>query len=225
MDQKDEKILEAVRLLNKHCKALTVLENYLWKFKQPDVQSGSVRLTSSEFPIWGLDYIAYEHYGVLLHADYNGSCYNVVYREKPGVYKVFRPEYEPFMPPEIETEYFRKQIEEDRRYFYYLKNEFIQYMLDQGECEIRSLTYVYGKPAYIVSIKNGLEFHFFVSKEEVEKKKSDIAVVEHIQKKYRTIPDYKKSDIKRAICLVQDFLIERNVEVLIPEKWRDEKNE
>ena len=76
---RNDKVVRAMYLINRHCKGLTVLNDYLWEYRRNEVQCGEERLT--EYPLADLDLFTIEHYGVEIHAEHNGT-YG---RELPGV--------------------------------------------------------------------------------------------------------------------------------------------
>lgn len=225
---RNDKVVQAMYLINRHCKGLTVLNDYLWEYRRQEVLYGDERIT--DYPLFELDWFTMEHYGVSLHAKYNGT-YG---RDVPGFSEeavdaicemlgeevAHEETYHPFIFPDVEPEKFRVEyVNADRNYLYDLKNKFIEYVIHDGrnEFEVKELaqSQVHGHTLMLVKI-NGREFHYRIGMARNDLKKEDYHPHQN-----RRIEIYYSETIRNAVKLIQDFLIDRGVKVEIPERWRN----
>ena len=225
---RNDKVVQSMYIINRHCKGLTMLNEYLWEYRKNGVRCGEERLT--EYPLADLDWFTIEHYGVEIHAEHNGT-YG---RDFPGVSEQAIDDicemvgeevgseetFHPFIFPEVEPEKFRVEfVESDKKYLYSLKNKFIEYAIHDGrnEFEVEELaqSQVHGHTLMLVKI-NGREFHYRIGMARNDLKKED-----YHSHQNRRIEIYYSETIRNAVKQIQDFLIDRGVKVEIPERWRN----
>lgn len=218
-----DKVMEALQLINWHCKDLTVLQTYLWQQEDPDNRKDKL----STKTINGLNRVAFLHYGVdLISYTTQANALMEHYVCKTyfsfGASKMwFERGKKKVREKNSELEKLRKEVSDDRKYLYLLKKILLNYLLDHNEEGFQVLvtgkTCTYAGKAVLVII-NDRKFHLLSDERYDSWKESNDE--DYVQKIYSKINCYRHDQVMDAVHTVLHFLKVHDLSVDVPEKWR-----
>ena len=219
-----DKVMEALQLINWHCKDLTVLQTYLWQQEDPDRRKDKL----STKTINGLNRVAFLHYGGVDLISYTTQAdafmehyvYNTYFSCGASEVWIERGKKK-VREKNSELEKLRKEVSEDRKYLYLLKKIFLNYLLDHDEEGFQVLvtgkTCTYAGKAILVSV-NHRGFHLLSDERYDSWKEGNNE--DYVQKTYSKINCYRHEQVMDAVHTVLHFLKVHDLSVDVPEKWR-----
>lgn len=217
-----DRIVNSLRILNYHCKDLTVLGRYLWQ--QENLENRKEKLSKKTInDLNNLTCIHYDGFCLWAYTDQSAEeIANTWYFFGSHAIWIGAGDIKRHKRNFSELENLRRDVKEDRRYLYLLKKIFLNYLIDHDEegfrVEITGKTRTYAGKAILVRV-NDRGFHL-LSDERYESCKEGDDEKDYTQKIYSKINCYEFRQIKEAVHVIAGYLKARNIRVEIPSKWR-----